>query len=227
MRRHKWLAVKVSVAMVAMSGALTATVGVGAADAATLPTVNLKVLLIGGATTAAWQSALAGEGVPYTLVTPTGAYGAETLTLPTLSSGTTANFDAVIFADSPDAFPATQLATLYAFEAQFQIRQIDGDTYPRVSSGLTVGTCAALDGTTPTLTTAGLIGLPALKGPVPMDTGTYGCDATVTAGVPFTTWMTDTAGKELAGVYVHPNADAQAGVPELEIGFSYLPSSLH
>jgi hypothetical protein len=210
-----------------MSGALAATVGVVAADAATLPTVNLKVLLIGGTTTAAWQSALSGEGVPYTLVTPTGAYGAETMTLPALSSGTTANFNAVVFADSPDAFPATQLTTLYAFEAQFQIRQIDGYTYPRPSSGLTLATpCGAMDGSTATLNASGLTGLPALKGPVPMDTGTYGCDATVTAGVPFTTWMTDAAGNELAGVYVHPNTDAQAGVPELEIGFDYLPSSL-
>ncbi len=226
MRRSRWLAVKVAVAMFAMSGALVAPLGVSAAGAATPVTVNLKVLLIGGTTTAAWQSALSGEGVPYTLVTPTGAYGAETMTLPTLSSGTTANFNAVVFADSPSAFAAAQLTTLDAFEVQFGIRQIDGDTYPIATSGLTVGTCAALDGTTPTLSAAGLAGLPALKGPVPMDTGTYGCDATVTAGVPFTTWMTDAAGKELAGVYVHPSTDAQAGVSELEIGFDYLPTSL-
>jgi len=44
------------------------------ASAATPPTLNLNVLLIGGATTAAWQSALSSEGVAYTLVTPSGAY---------------------------------------------------------------------------------------------------------------------------------------------------------
>jgi len=43
------------------------------------------------------------------------------MTLPTLSSGTTANFDGVVFADSPFAFAAGQLTTLDAFESQFQI----------------------------------------------------------------------------------------------------------
>ena len=62
----------------------------------------------------AWQSALSSEGVAYTLVTPSGTYGAETMTLPALSSGTTANFDAVVFADSPFAFASGQLTALDA-----------------------------------------------------------------------------------------------------------------
>jgi len=47
-------------------------------------TLNLNVLLIGGATTAAWQSALSSEGVAYTLVIQW-CVRSETMTLPTLS----------------------------------------------------------------------------------------------------------------------------------------------
>ena len=47
-------------------------------------------------------------------------------------------------------------------------------------------TSGALDGTTGTLTAAGLAAFPELKGPVPFDTGTFGYRATVNAGAPFT-----------------------------------------
>ena len=53
--------------------------------------LDLNVLLIGAGpsdpTTAAWQSALTSEGVAYTEVTAAGAYGAETVTLPALTTG--------------------------------------------------------------------------------------------------------------------------------------------
>ena len=66
-----------SILVVALAGSLatTAAAAPGAA-AATAPQLNLKVLLIGeGAsdpTTAAWESALTSEGVPYTEVDATG-----------------------------------------------------------------------------------------------------------------------------------------------------------
>ena len=70
------------------------------ASAATPPTLNLRVLLDrrgrrqpSDATTAAWAKALASEGVPYTEVDATGAAGSETVSLPALSSGSTANFN--------------------------------------------------------------------------------------------------------------------------------------
>jgi hypothetical protein len=63
------------------------------ASAAGPPTVNLRILLIGEGstdpTTAAWQAALSGEGVPYTLVTASGSAPSETVSLPALSSGGT------------------------------------------------------------------------------------------------------------------------------------------
>jgi hypothetical protein len=128
MRRSKWLTVRVASAVLTMSGALVAPLGASAALAATPDTLNLNVLLIGGVTSNAWTSALSSEGVQYTLVTPSGSAPSETLTLPTLSSGTTGNFDAVVFADSPANFAAGQLTSLFAYESAFQIRQIDGYT---------------------------------------------------------------------------------------------------
>ena len=179
--------------------------GASVAAAATPPTLNLNVLLIGGATTAAWQSALSSEGVAYTLVTPSGSYGAETMTLPTLSSGNTANFDAVVFADSPFAFASGQLTALDAFESQFQIRQVDGYEYPSSLLGETE-VSGSIAGTTGTLNAAGLAALPALKGPVPFDVGTLGYGASVNAGAPFTPWLTSSTGAVLAWVYLHRTA---------------------
>ena len=222
----KTLTTRIAIAVIAMSGALMAPLGASVASAATPPTLNLNVLLIGGATTAAWQSALSSEGVAYTLVTPSGAYGSETMTLPTLSSGTTANFDGVVFADSPFAFAAGQLTTLDAFESQFQIRQVDGYEYPSTLLGETEVSSGSIAGTTGTLNAAGLAALPALKGPVPFDVGTLGYGATVNTGAPFTPWLTSSTGTVLAGVYQHPNGDAQSGVTELTLNFDYLATSL-
>jgi len=199
-------------------------------DAATPPQLDLDVLLIGAGssdpTTAAWQSALSSEGVNYTSVTAAGAYGSETVTLPALTTGATANFNGVVFADSPSAFAAGQLTALDSFESTFRVRQIDGYSYPSPALGQTDVTGAALDGTTAQLTAAGLAGLPALKGPVPFDTGTYGYPATADAGAPFTPWIENTAGQVLGGVYQHPSTDPQAGVTELSLNFDYNATQL-
>ena len=224
MRTAKSLTTRVAIAVIAMSGALMAPLGANVASAATPPpTLNLNVLLIGGATTSAWQSALSSEGVAYTLVTPSGTYGAETMTLPALSSGTTANFDAVVFADSPFAFASGQLTALDAFESQFQNRQVDGYEFPTTLLGETEVSSGSIAGTTGTLNAAGLAALPALKGPVPFDVGTLGYGASVNAGAPFTPWLTSSTGAVLAGVYQHPNGDAQGGVAELTLNFDYPP----
>src|SRR5664280_1383621 len=96
-----------SVAVLAITTVLVATlVTVAARPAAAAAPVqlNLNVLLIGTGssepTTAAWQSALSSEGVSYTLATATGAYGAETVTLPSLTTGSVGNFNGVVLADS-------------------------------------------------------------------------------------------------------------------------------
>ena len=209
------------------------------ASAATPPTLDLRVLLIGGAggasdpTTAAWASALADQGVAYTQVDATGAVGSETVTLPTLSSGTTGDYNGVVISDSPADFAAGALSSVFSYEASFGVNQVDGYTAPFYGETLVAG--GALDGTTGRLTPAGLAGLPALAGPVPFDTGTVGYAATATAGAPFTPWLscqatpavaTCPSGDVLAGVYQHPSSDPQANVSELELNFDYNATQL-
>ena len=168
------------------------------ASAATPPTLNLKILLIGDGsadvTTAAWEAALTSEGVPYTEVTATGTSPSQTVTLPALSSGTTGNYNGVVIADSPTDFAAGQLTALDTYESTFGVRQVDGYMYPDPDLGVTEATGGALDGTTGTLTAAGLAAFPELKGPIPFDTGSYGYAATVSAGAPFTPFLTNSAG---------------------------------
>ena len=191
--------------------------------------LSLKVLLIGTGssdpTTAAWESALSSEGVPYTEVTATGSNGAETVSLPALTTGAAGNFNGVVLADSPSAFAVGQLTALDSYEASMGVRQVDGYMYPSPSLGLTDATAGALDGTTGTLTAAGLAALPGLTGTIPFDTGTYGYPSTVGAGTPFTPWLENTAGRVLAGVYQHPSTDPQAGVSELSLTFDYNATS--
>ena len=83
-----------------------------AAAATTTSTIDLRILLIGAPptagvadpTTAAWESALSTDGVQYTEVDAAGTAPNQTVTLPTLSSGTTGYFNGVVFADSPQDF---------------------------------------------------------------------------------------------------------------------------
>jgi hypothetical protein len=205
---------------------LAATAGAGTASAAAPPTLNLKVLLIGegsaDVTTAAWQAALTSEGVPYTLVTATGSAPNETVSLPALSSGSTGNYNGVVIADSPTDYAAGTLSDLDSYESAFGVRQVDGYMFPSPSLGVTEVTGGALDGTKGTLTAAGLAAFPALNGPVPFDTGTFGYGATVNAGAPYTPFLTNVAGNVMAGVYQHPGTgDPQAGVSELALNFDY------
>ncbi len=187
--------------------------------------LRLAVLLVGepapDATTQAWQTLLSSEGVPYTLVMAAGTLGAQTLTLPTLQAGSVGNFEAVVFADTPADFAPGQLTALDTYEADFGIRQLDGYVYPSAALGLTAGVSGEIGGTVAQLTPAGLADFPALKGPVPIDTGTYGYGATVNAGVPFTPLLTSAAGDVLGGIYRHPATDPQAGVQELALTFNY------
>ena len=216
---------KPALAICLVVGSVVAGLG-ASASAASSVTLNLNVLLIGTGpsdpTTAAWQAALSSEGVPYTLATASGG----TVTLPPLSSGSTGNFNAVVIADSPTTIAAAPLATLDAYESAFGVRQLDGYMFPSPALGVTDATSGALDGTTGTLTAAGLAALPELKGPIPFDTGTFGYGATVDPGAPFTPWLTNAAGNVMAGVYQHPSTDPQSGVTELALNFDYNATQL-
>ena len=223
-RATAWLAA--CLVMVLSASGLAATgMTATAASAATAPTLNLKILLIGSGsadvTTAAWESALKSEGVAYTEVTATGTSPSETVTLPALSSGSTGNYNGVVIADSPTGFAPGALSALDTYESTFGVRQVDGYMYPDPALGVTEAAGGALDGTTGTLTSAGLAAFPQLKGPIPFDTGSYGYGATVTAGAPYTPFLTNSAGNVMAGVYQHPGTDPQAGVSELALNFDY------
>jgi hypothetical protein len=201
--------------------------------AATQSQVNLKVLLIGGVggaasdpMTAAWDSTLTNEGVPYTEVDASGAVGSETVALPTLSSGTSGYYNGVVTADAPADFAAGQLTALDSYESTFGVRQLDGYVYPTSSLGETDVSGSALDGTTGELTSAGLTAFSELAGPVPFDTGTWGYPASVVAGAPFTPLIENAARNVLGGVYLHPSTDAQAGVSELVLNFDYNAAQL-
>ena len=113
------------------------------------------------------------------------------MNLPTLSSGTTGNYNGVVIADSPSDYASGALSALDSYESAFGVRQVDGYMYPSPALGVTEATGGALDGTTGTLTSAGLAAFPQLKGPVPFDTGTFGYSATVNAGAPYTPFLTN------------------------------------
>jgi hypothetical protein len=211
-------------------GAAVVPTQLSVASAASPARLTLNVLLIGNGTsdptTAAWQAALTSEGVAYTLATATGGYGAETVTLPALTNAGGGNFNGVVFAGSPLAFAAGQLTALDAYESTYAVRQIDGYAYPSPWLGQTEDSAGPLDGTTATLSAAGLAGLPGLKGPLPIEAGSYGYPATPVVGAPFTPWIENTAGQVLGGVYQHPSTDPQAGVSELSLNFDYNASML-
>ena len=159
--------------------------------------------------------------MPYTLVTASGSAGSETVSLPALSSGSTGNYNGVVIADSPADYASGALSALDTYESAFRVRQVDGYMYPSPSLGVTETTGGPLDGTTGTLTSAGLSAFLELKGPVPFDVGTYGYGAAVSGGAPYTPFITDQAGDTMAGVYQHPAGDPQAGVSELALDFDY------
>ena len=237
--RRPRLAAAISIAMVA--GSLAASSG-SEAFAATPNTVDLKVLLIGDgpsdATTAAWESALNAEGVPYTEADADGASstagtstatGSWTVTLPALSSGTTGLYNGVVIADSPDDFAAGQLSALDTYESTFAVNQVDGYMFPSPSLGATDVSGGALDGTTGALTAAGLADFPELAGPIPFSSCpaasdticTYGYPAAADAGAAYTSIINNAGGNTLGGIYQHPSTDPQAGVSELSLFFNY------
>ena len=205
----------------------------GRSSAAPLPRIDLKVLLVGTSATepdfVAWQAALQREGVPFDTVvgashTP---ITAATLTGPTLADGTQeGKYQAVIMAIAGDTdcsvspcvsdLSAAESAALESYEQQFEVRQITGDAYPSATNGLNSPTTSGvLDGTQGTLTSDGQKVFPDLKGTVPMDTGTFGYEATpltatstptaLPVGASFDTLVSGPGNSSLVGVYTHPD----------------------
>jgi hypothetical protein len=215
---------RAGVASLALAVALMVSWGFpGRSSAAPLPRIDMKVLLIGTSTAepdfVAWQAALQREGVPFDTVvgashTP---ITASTLTGATLADGTQeGKYQAVIMAIAGDTdcgtgtcvsdLSASESAALESYEQQFEVRQITGDAYPSATNGLnTPTTSGALDGVQGSLTADGQKVFASLKGSVPMDTGTFGYEATPVSTTNFDTLVSGPGNSSLVGVYTHPD----------------------
>jgi hypothetical protein len=141
--------------------------------------------------------------------------------------GSPFSYDGIVFDDSPYDFAAGQLSSLYSYEATFGVRQIDGYYSPASTLGQTIVSQGALDGTSGTLTAAGLTAFPELEGPIPVSTGKHGYASVANPGAPpLTPLIENSTGDILAAVYQHPSTDAQANVAELALNFNYNASQL-
>ncbi len=198
-----------------------------AVSASAAQRIDMKVLLLGTSSTepdfVSWQAALKREGVPFeTIVTSPGHAPITAATLSgTLANGTPeAKYQGVIVSVGalPECTESGCISTLTPaewtaleeYEHTFNVRQLTGDVFPGSSYGLNSPTTSgALDGTQATLTSEGKTVFSYLNGPVGMDTGTYGYQATPlatqVAGASFQTLVAGPNSSALVGVYTHPN----------------------
>lgn len=223
---RKPTAMLVSVVSILAMLTLTAPVTASAAQR-----IDMKVLVLGTSATepdlVSWQSALQREGVPYeTIVTTPGHAPITAATLSdTLANGTPeGKYQAIIVTvgDLPECtttcvsqLSPTEWTAIEEYEQTFNVRQLTGDIFPSATYGLNAATFdGALDNTQGALTTEGKTIFPYLKGPVTIDTGTFGYEATPlttqATGASFSPLVTGPGGSALAGVYTHPN-----GIQEL------------
>jgi Invasin, domain 3 len=192
----------------------------GAAAAAPLPRIDMRVLLIGTSATepdfVAWQAALRREGVTFdTIVGATHTpITASTLSGTLPGGGQEGKYQAIIVAVSGDTdcsvnpcvadLSAAELAAIESYEQAFEVRQITGDVFPSAANGLNAPTTTGvLDGVQGSLTPDGQKVFPSLKGPVPMDIGTFGYQATPVSATNFDTLVSGPGGSSLVGVYTH------------------------
>jgi hypothetical protein len=197
--------------------------------------LDLRVLLIGQSggdpVTEAWQNELTSEGVAYTLVLAEGSPGSETIDLPNLTDPNDSShglYNGVVVIPSPyDFLSYDALLPVWQYESEFNVRQLDGYVYPNSAlNGLTPASSGDLSGETLNLTSAGLAAFPALQGPVPLDSGTYGYPSTVapSGDDTVTPYLEDSDGNVLMAVDQHSDSDYntdQFGVSELSITFDY------
>src|ERR1700730_16479593 len=198
-----------------------------AASASAAQRIDMKVLLLGTATTepdfAAWQAALQREGVPFeAVVTSKGHTPITAATLSnTLPDGTQeGKYQAIIV--SVGALPEcgitctptlseSEWTALEEYEQTFNVRQLTGIVFPSATYGMNAPTVSGEfpKGTQGTLTIDGKTAFPYLTGPVALDTGTYGYQATPLAtqatGASFDTLLSGPNGSALLGVYTHAN----------------------
>ncbi len=217
------------VLLISLAAVLAAMALTTAASASAAQRIDMKVLLLGTSTTepdlVSWQSALQREGVPFeTIITSAGHTPITSATLSdTLGNGTAeGKYQGIIVSvgDLPvctstcvSTLSQTEWAALEEYEQTFNVRQITGDIFPAAGFGLNApkvsGEFAKGAESEETLTTEGKTVFPYLKGPVGIDTGTYGYQATPlttqVTGASFKTLLTGPSSSALVGIYTHPN----------------------
>ncbi len=212
--------------LIAIVSAFAASASIAPALASATQRIDLKVLVLGTSATdpnlLSWQTALQREGVPYeTIITSPKHTPITAATLSdTMSNGTQeAKYQAVIVSvgQLPECtstcvstLSPSEWTAIEEYEQTFNVRQITGDVFPGASYGMnSPGTSGPLDGTMGTLTSEGNTIFPYLKGPVKMDVGTYGYEAsplaTQVAGASFVSLLSGPESSSLVGIYTHSN----------------------
>jgi hypothetical protein len=219
------------VATISLSIAASSSVAAITTTPSTTPApaqrVDLKVLLLGATGSEpsylAWKAELQREGVPFEAIAATPGHApitAATLS-DTLAGGIQeAKYQAVILATGGlvvceetcvSALSSGEWEALESYEQSFNVRQITAYVYPSSTYGLNSPTVSGpLDGTVASLTSDGKQALPYLNGPVKIDTGTYGYQATPISATSFDTLVTGPGNSSLVGVYTRAS-----GVQEL------------
>lgn len=196
--------------------------------------VDLKVLVVsdGGPAVSAIEDRLQIEGVPHRTVDLNDASRPvidDAFLEDTVGGTPRAKYQAVVLPNADPFTDPAEMTALTTVEAKFGIRQADAFVYPNAAVGMNApGFAGTLDGTTASLTSAGLAGsFRYLNGPVRFDDNSpsvaesYGYLANPlpdTGTTSFTPYLTGTAqgtSGTLAGVYTHD------GRSELVLTFAY------
>jgi len=226
---------RVAAVLVTLIGILAPTVA-GATVASENARIDLRVLVISPDGTdeglGAWTAALDRSGVPYDVFIATDE---PPLTEDRLSDGVDhARYQAVLLSEGDlvycepsvgcfEAFTPEEWEVLDAYQAEFGIRRVSGNTFPTPEHGLIVAPSGGdMSGDRTNLTAAGLAAFPALAGPVDLGVGTYGYVADPDPSADFTVLLSGPSSPSIAGVYVRPD-----GIEELVITVAMGPSSLH
>ena len=178
---------RVAAVLVTLIGILAPTMA-GATVASENARIDLRVLVISPDGTdqglGAWKAALDRSGVPYDVFIATDE---PPLTADRLSDGVDhARYQAVLLSEGDlvycepsvgcfEAFTPEEWEVLDAYQAEFGIRRVSGNTFPTPEHGLIVAPSGGdMSGDRTNLTAAGLAAFPALAGPVDLGVGTYG-----------------------------------------------------
>lgn len=215
---------KLALAMIAMTlASILTAAALAPASSSAAQRVDLRVLLLSAngsePSFQAWQAQLRREGVPFdTIVARPGHTPITAATLSTtLADGTReGKYQGIILATggliSCDAGPCTsalsaaEWGALQSYEQAFQVRQLSAYTVPGPDFGLNAPTFSGdMSGQSGTLTASGRTAFPYLNGPVTIDQGTFGYQATPAAGARFDTFLTGPGSSSLVGVVTHPD----------------------